>query len=71
MACRQRDELLTSTIEIGISSNEQRAGPTLDGGSERCIDFVFRTCDQHVHPQPKRLSGGPRFGLYGLRRRTF
>jgi hypothetical protein len=71
MACRQRDELRAPAIEIRISTNEQRAGPTLDRGSERCVDFVFGTCNQHFHPQPKRLGSAPRFGLYGLRRRTF
>ena len=71
MACRQRDELRAPTIEIAIATNEQRAGAMLDGGSERCVDLIFRAGNQQVHAQPKRLGRGPRFGLYGLRHRSF
>jgi hypothetical protein len=35
-------KLCVPAVEEGISGNEQRAGPSLDGDYERRIDFVFR-----------------------------
>jgi hypothetical protein len=64
--------LRASAVEISISANQQRTGPTLDDGGECRIDFVFRTGTKDIHSQPKDLRGGLRFGVDGpRRRRTF
>ena len=41
MASRQRDELIASTGEERIGTDEQRTSPLLDERREGCVDLAF------------------------------